>query len=154
MNTTLLKKTLVALALGGLGLMSAGAQANDNRFGQGYSFPGHHAHANSHYDHSPRHAYVQSLEFSQKVNARQDRQMDRIREGMRSGALTRGEFRQLMREQHEIRAMERHFMADGILDMREFRRLDHALDMASRNIRFEKHDRQERYAYNHRPWYN
>jgi uncharacterized membrane protein YebE (DUF533 family) len=52
-----------------------------------------------------------------------------------------------MREQHDIRAMERRFRADGVIDAREFKRLDHALDVASRNIRAEKHDRQARNAY-------
>jgi hypothetical protein len=52
-----------------------------------------------------------------------------------------------MQEQHEIRAMEHHFAADGLIDAREFQRLDRALDIASRNIKLEKHDRQDRYAY-------
>ena len=80
--------------------------------------------------------------------------MDRIRVGMRSGALTRGEFRELMHEQHEIRNMEQHFKADGIIDAREFQRLDRALDVASRNIMEEKHDRQARNTYGHTPRFN
>jgi hypothetical protein len=47
--------------------------------------------------------------------------------------------------------MEQHFRADGFIDPREFQRLDRALDIASQNIRAEKHDRQARVAYN--PWF-
>lgn len=133
MKSNLMKKTLGVMALGALGLMAAGAQAGWDRgdYGQG-----HH-----------RHDYQQSQMFSQQINARQDRQMERIRAGRREGNLRRAEFRELMYEQREIRAMERYFSADGVIDAREFKRLDHALDIASRNIRAEKQDdRQARYA--------
>jgi uncharacterized membrane protein YebE (DUF533 family) len=76
--------------------------------------------------------------------------MERIQAGMHSGNLTRFEFRELMHEQREIRAMDHYFRADGVIDAREFQRLDRALDIASHNIKQEKHDRQARYAYT--PW--
>lgn len=132
MKTTLIKTHLGMLMLGGLSLMATAAQADWDRNG-----------------HPPvRHAYLQSQAYSQQINARQARQMDRIEAGKHNGSLTRHEVRQLMRAQREIQAMERHFRADGILDGREFRRLDHALDQADRTIRAERHDRQARYAYN------
>ena len=156
MNTQLIKKTLAALVLGSLGLVTTGAQADGSR-GDYHGFD-HDSyismHDRYHYPHHDRDAYQQSRLFSQQIDARQDRQMDRIRAGMRSGSLTRNEFRELMQEQNKIRAMERHFLADGFIDAREFQRLDRALDMASRNILEEKHDRQERYAYGHHPWFN
>jgi uncharacterized membrane protein YebE (DUF533 family) len=129
MKSNLMKKTLGIMALGSLGLMATGAQADwahDNR--------GHNQ------------AYQQSQAFSQQVNARQNQQMERIKAGMQNGSLTRAEFRELMSEQNEIRTMEQHFRADGFIDAREFQRLDRALDAASRNIMAEKHDRQARYA--------
>jgi hypothetical protein len=92
--------------------------------------------------------------FSQQINARQDRQMERIQAGKREGNLRRAEFRNLMHEQREIRSMERYFSADGMIDAREFKRLDHALDIASRNIRAEKQDRQVRSAYGHNSRFN
>jgi uncharacterized membrane protein YebE (DUF533 family) len=141
MKSTLMKKALGTLALSALALAASGAQADWGRGDRGYSDNGGHA-------------YQQSRMFGQQVNARQDRQMERIQAGMRSGALTQGEFRDLMREQHKIRAMEQHFRADGLIDAREFRRLQHALDIASHNIRDEKHDRQARSAYGHQHWYN
>lgn len=135
MKTTLIKTRLGMLMLGGLSLMATAAQADWNRN-----------------DHPQvRHAYPQSQAYRQQINARQARQMDRIEAGNHNGSLTRHEVRALMREQHEIQAMERHFRADGIIDAREFQRLDHALNQADRNIRVERHDRQARYAYNARP---
>jgi len=134
MKSNLMKKTLAVLALGTLGLMATGAQAGWDRGGYGHGQSGH--------------AYQQSRMFSQQINARQDQQMERIQAGKRDGNLRRAEFRELMHEQREIRAMERYFSADGVIDAREFKRLDHALDIASRHIQAEKHDdRQARNVY-------
>lgn len=144
MKSTLMKKTLGILALGALGLMATaahadwdGAQTNRDRdgYGQGHG----------------RHAYQQSQMFSEQINARQDQQMQRIQAGKREGDLRRAEFRELVREQREISSMERYFSADGIIDAREFKRLDRALDVANRNIRTERRDDQQaRDAYDHR----
>jgi uncharacterized membrane protein YebE (DUF533 family) len=138
MKSNLMKKTFGVLALGALGLMTTGAQAGWN--GEQAGWDRGHGHNG--------HAYQQSRMFSQQINARQDRQMERIQTGKREGNLRRAEFRELMYEQREIRAMERYFSADGVIDAREFKRLDHALDIASRNIRADKQDdRQARNAY-------
>jgi uncharacterized membrane protein YebE (DUF533 family) len=128
MKSTLLKNTLGLLALG---LIATGAQASWDRGG-----PSHNGRA-----------YQQSQVHSQQGDARQDKQMMRIKSGRRDGRLTRAEYRTLMREQNDIRAMERRFRADGVINAREFKRLDHALDVASRNIQAEKHDRQARNVY-------
>src|SRR5574340_25539 len=127
-KNTLMKKTLPLLALG---LFASAAQAGWERDAD---YPGGRA-------------YQQSLRFSQEIDARQDRQMERIIAGMREGRLTRGEFRRLKEEQRDIRFMENDFRADGLIDAREFQRLERALDVASRNIWAEKHDRQARSAY-------
>lgn len=129
-----MKKTLGVLALSTLGLIATGAQADWDRGGYGH-----------------KQVHQQTRPYSQQVNARQDRQMERIQAGMRKGSLTRAEFRELMQEQNQIRAMEQHFRADGFIDAREFQRLDHALERADLSIRAEKHDRQ---AYGHHPRYN
>ncbi len=161
MKTNLIKQTLVALTLGSLGLVATGAHANDNRsnaegaygsrisanvqFGtqpQGRFIRASDYRDNRH-DHQ-RHAYRQSQQFQQQVDARQHRQMDRIQAGRNSGALTHREFRELMHEQRDIRNMKQQFLADGFLDKREYRRIDRALDIASTNIRSEKHDHQAR----------
>ncbi len=133
MKSNSMKKAFGVLTLSILGLTATGARAAWDRGG---------------YGHPP--TYQQPRAYSQQINARQDRQMQRIRVGQRAGHLTRFEFRELMQEQHKIRAMEQHFREDGVIDAREFRRLDHALDRADHNIRAEKHDRQ---AYGQKPWY-
>mgnify|MGYP001126141463 CR=1 FL=1 len=134
MKNPLMKTTLGILVLG---LMATGAQAGWARDG-----------------HGQQQANQQSKAYSQQVHARQDRQLERIQTGLRSGQITRGEFRELMHEQHTIRTMERHFRADGGIDAREFRRLELALDRASRNIRTERHDHQARHAYGQPHWFN
>jgi hypothetical protein len=134
MKNTLMKATLGILALG---LMTTGAQAGWERDG-----------------HGRKQASLQSKAYSEQINARQDRQMERIQAGLRSGQITRAEFRELMHDQHTIRSMERHFHADGGIDAREFRHLEHALDRSSRNIRMERHDRQARQAYGQPYWFN
>jgi len=137
MKSKLMKKTLGVLTLSALGLMATGAQAGWDRDGYGQGHRGH--------------AVQQSQKFSQQINARQDQQMERIQAGKREGDLRRAEFRNLMQEQREISVMERSFRADGIIDAREFKRLDHALDVASRNIKAERRDDQQaRDAYDHR----
>lgn len=133
MKSNSMKKIFGVLALGILGLTATGVQAAWDRGGHG---------------HPP--TYQQTRAYSQQINARQDRQLQRIRAGQRAGHLTRFEFRKLMREQHRIRVMEQHFRADGVIDAREFRRLAHALDRADRNIRAGKHGHQ---AYGQKPWY-
>ena len=140
MKSTLMKTTLGMLMLGSLGLAATGAQADWGRDGHGYR--------------QDEHAYRQSLAYNRQIDARQARQMERIRAGRHDGSLTRHEFRYLMQEQRHIRAMERRFRADGVIDAREFRRLDHALDRASRDIRAEHHDRQARYGNNTGPRFN
>jgi hypothetical protein len=138
MKSNLTKQTLGILVVGSLGLMAAGVRADWDRDRHGQD----------------GHAVRQSNMFVQQVNARQQQQMERIRDGWRAGGLTRYEFSDLMHEQGEIRALEHRFRADGFIDPREFQRLDHALDIASHHIRAEEHDRQERFAYNPHPRYD
>lgn len=156
MKNQLMKKTLAVLVLGSLGLVATGAQADGNREGYGHHQMQDRNDRHAAVDHRvhQRRALQQSAVFNQQINARQDRQLDRIRAGMRSGALTRGEFRTLMHEQHKISHMERHFKADGLIDAREFHRLDRALNIASHNIKDEKHDRQARNSHGHHSRFN
>lgn len=78
------------------------------------------------------------------VNQRQHRQHDRIREGVRSGELTRLEAARLQREQAQIRVMERRAVRDGDLEARERARLQRELNQANRHIYRQKHDNQDR----------
>jgi hypothetical protein len=144
MTSKLLKNTLVAIALGSIGLIATSAQADGNRNG----YESDHRVQDSRTMQN-RHANPHSRMLIQRVNVRQNQQMHRIKAGMRNGSLTRNEYRELMQQQRRIRGMEQRFRADGSIDNREFKRLDRALDRASHNIRDEKHDRQARTVYDH-----
>lgn len=153
MKTQLLKHTLLALAVGGLAMLTTAAHADHDRFGEACAV--HASHTPGYEAHHARDDFHQSSQFIRQINARQDRQKARIVAGKRSGELTRHEFRQLMAEQRHLRAMEQRFLADGMMDAREFRRLDRALDRASEGIRAEKHDYQARNTRGgHDAWYN
>jgi hypothetical protein len=78
------------------------------------------------------------------INGRQHREQQRIREGIRSGELTRREAVRLEAEQARIRGYERYARRDGYISPRERARLDRELDRASRDIYHQKHDRQDR----------
>lgn len=153
-------KSLTALALV-TGALFSGAASADRGFVQisfGNVDYSRHAPAvtystiqNHHRDfdrkwHSERHhpRDFQKTSFS-SIDARQDRQMARIADGLRSGSLTPAEAQRLLREQQQIAQMERRYLADGRLDPMEWRRIDRELDEAGRNIREEKHDRQDRW---------
>lgn len=85
--------------------------------------------------------------FSQStpvVDERQQAQRARIRQGVNSGELTRPETRKLRAEQRHIRRAERRAKADGKVTAGERVRLQRKQNKANRDIRRQKHDRQER----------
>jgi hypothetical protein len=85
------------------------------------------------------------------VNRRQDYQRDRIRQGIRSGELTRGEARRLYDQQRRIERYEYRSRRDGGgLSYRERQNLDRMLDRSNRSIYRQKNDRQDR---DRRRWY-
>lgn len=136
MKTKMLIKTL---GLATVMAVSAGAFANDEyrpNFNQGPAF-----------HHQP--AFQESLRLMNEVNDRQDKQLDRILNGFYERRITPQEFRKLMDEQRDIRRMERAFLSDGVLTRFEYRRLDVALDTASRGIFKEAHDGQGRPGHGH-----
>jgi len=81
---------------------------------------------------------------SPRVNARQQHQAHRIGQGVKSGELTRREARSLAGEQRDIRQLKRAYKSDGSLTAAERRDLRHEQNQASRDIRRQKHDAQER----------
>lgn len=78
------------------------------------------------------------------VNERQERQQDRIEQGVKSGELTKREAARLRREQRRIKAEEKAFRSDGKLSKRERAKLQKDLNKSSRHIYREKHDAQKR----------
>ncbi|MGB0723505.1 MAG: hypothetical protein ACPGU7_14030 [Gammaproteobacteria bacterium] len=76
--------------------------------------------------------------FANRVDNRQDRQKARVRNGLREGEITRGEFAKLRQDQQRIRKAERRFESDGIYSKRERRVMERLQDKASRNIKRAK----------------
>jgi hypothetical protein len=85
-----------------------------------------------------------SLAGQRWIDRRERHQQTRIRQGIRSGELTRRETARLASQQARIRVSERFARADGHLSVRERLRLDRQLDRASRRIYRQKHDGQDR----------
>lgn len=78
---------------------------------------------------------------SQAINDRQDRQLDRIVEGVNSNNISKDEFGTLMAQQKDIRSQERSFLADGFLSQDEYQQLTAALDAADQAIRQNRRGR-------------
>ncbi len=71
----------------------------------------------------------------------QHSEAQRIKQGVQSGSLTRGEARYLVREQQRIRSKERAYKADGYYTRAERQEVSHDLQRASANIYQQKHNR-------------
>ena len=80
------------------------------------------------------------------VDARQQRQEQRIEQGKASGQLTPREALQLEREQQHIARAEARAKADGQVTKAERERLHQRQGDASRHIHQQKHDRHHRPA--------
>ncbi|TAJ22624.1 MAG: hypothetical protein EPO64_13320 [Nitrospirae bacterium] len=78
------------------------------------------------------------------IDRREQRQEERIQDGVRSGALTPREAAKLEAEQARIRAKEQAMKADGVVTRGERKELQRDLDRSSRHIAREKHDKQGR----------
>ncbi len=78
------------------------------------------------------------------VNDRQHNQTDRIKQGVRSGELTRNEAHELREDRRDIKQLEKAYKSDGTLTGTERRDLHHELNQNSQNIYQQKHDGQSR----------
>src|SRR5689334_12374968 len=79
------------------------------------------------------------------INARQHEQQQRIREGIRSGELTRREARRLEAQEARVRVDEAYARrSGGQFTPRERARIQRELNHTSRDIYRQKHDRQIR----------
>jgi hypothetical protein len=123
-----------AIGLMGIqGVASADNHRNDDRMGLGQPHP------------AVQVSKANQQNLIDQINDRMRNQRLRIQEGRRTGKLTQNEYANLMREHHEIRQQEHRFLADGFLSPREYATLDRALEKASKQIMFEKHDRDNAY---------
>lgn len=81
------------------------------------------------------------------INQRLDNQANRIQQGVRSGALTRGETFKLKQQQRRIRTLVRRSRADdGRIDQFERQQIQNAINNASRNIRNKKHNNRAQFS--------
>jgi hypothetical protein len=73
---------------------------------------------------------------------RQERQEQRIDQGIQSGALTPHEANSLEKGQQHVENLETKAQADGKITAKEKLRLEHAQDVQSKRIYRQKHDKQ------------
>ncbi|MBN2430596.1 MAG: hypothetical protein JXQ27_03940 [Acidobacteria bacterium] len=79
------------------------------------------------------------------ITQRQVNQQAHIRQGIRSGELTRGEVRLLQREQAKIRCHKRIAKSDGVVTTWERKKLTREQNRANRHIYQAKHNGRVRY---------
>jgi hypothetical protein len=83
--------------------------------------------------------------LAQGVNQRQQNQQARIRQGVRSGELTRREAGRLQAQQARIRVNEAYARrSGGEFTTRERARIQRQLNRSSNRVYRQKHDRQDR----------
>lgn len=78
------------------------------------------------------------------VRERQENQVKRIKQGRRSGELTKLETARLAGQQARIQDNKRDAKADGTVTVRERAQIHNQQERASRNIARQKHDRRDR----------
>lgn len=77
-----------------------------------------------------------------RIDARQERQEQRIERGEKSGQLTKKEAARLEKGQARVQKMEDKAVADGKVSAKERARIEKAQDRQSKKIYREKHDKQ------------
>jgi hypothetical protein len=78
------------------------------------------------------------------LNQREHHQTQRIRQGVKSGELTRPETRRLVRGEARLHRNEARAKSDGVVTGRERARLQHEANVESNRIYRQKHDAQGR----------
>jgi hypothetical protein len=78
------------------------------------------------------------------MNQRQHNQQERIRQGIRSGELTRREAVRLEEQEARIRVNEKSAKSDRKISPAERARVEKELNRTSENIYQQKHDQQDR----------
>lgn len=76
--------------------------------------------------------------------ARQARQHERIKEGVKSGELSKPEAQELRKEQREIRQEKQAAKADGKIDKTEAKEIQKDQNAASKEIYEKKHNEEKR----------
>lgn len=79
-----------------------------------------------------------------RLDQREHNQAQRIRQGVKSGELTRPESRRQVRGEARLRYHEAVAKSDGVVTRRERARLQHEANVESQRIYRQKHDAQDR----------
>lgn len=82
--------------------------------------------------------------LADRADRRQHRQGARIRQGVKSGEITRGEAKHLRKQQRRIRRVEKRAESDGTVTDQEQQRLENMQDRASKTIFRAKHNEKDR----------
>jgi hypothetical protein len=94
-------------------------------------------------------ALLGSISFAQtatpKVTKRQHHQQQRIKEGIKSGEVTKGEAAKLEAQQGKIAVDKAKAKSDGVVTPRERAKLNREQNRASRNIYRKKHNEKEQH---------
>lgn len=83
-------------------------------------------------------------EHGAMVNQRQEKQHERIKQGIQSGELTKMEAHRMKAQQHHIRNYEKYARSDGKIGAKEALKLEHMQNRQSHAIYKQKHDSQDR----------
>jgi len=78
------------------------------------------------------------------LNERQQNQKQRIKQGVKSGELTKKETKRMVRGQKQLNYLERKAKADGVVTKEERIRLQRKASKESVKIAKNKHDKQQR----------
>ncbi len=78
------------------------------------------------------------------LDRREQSQVQRVRQGVQSGELTRRETARLVQGQTQLRRMENRAKSDGVVTQRERTRLQQKANIESRKIYRKKHNGRSR----------
>ncbi len=82
--------------------------------------------------------------FAGRAGKRQVRQKRRIYQGVKSGEITKKEFKHLQREQARVQKSKRRALSDGELTKKERLQIEYKQDKAGRHIYRAKHNDYDR----------
>jgi hypothetical protein len=85
-----------------------------------------------------------AAQVTPKVDEREKKQQKRIRDGKKSGELTKKESAKLEAEQAKIHRDEKKAKADGVVTPKERAKLQKEQNKASKDIKKQKHDEQKK----------
>ena len=87
---------------------------------------------------------IANAQAYQSINQRQANQLQRIDQGVRTGALTRPEAQRLRAQFRDLATLERRYRNSNGLSRAERNELNNRFDALSRRIRNQRNDRQDR----------